>query len=87
MNTPDFLNWVADRLVSVHGESPNVDFVLSLRERAEAMRVALPLFDNAAAMLALMERFDSFAATRGFIYPLGSLQELKALIAAARGEA
>ena len=30
----EFLSWVADRLVSVYGESPNVDFVLRLRRMA-----------------------------------------------------
>jgi len=33
--TPQFLNWIADRLVHVYGESENVDFVLSLRQRAK----------------------------------------------------
>ncbi len=35
--TPDstFFHWLAERLVHVYGESPNVDFVLSLRERSE----------------------------------------------------
>ena len=28
----EFLQWVADRLVLVYGESPNVDFVLRMRE-------------------------------------------------------
>lgn len=37
---PDFLEWIADRLVHVHGESPNVDYVLSLRDRAAAIRTA-----------------------------------------------
>lgn len=40
-NGPDFLEWIADRLVHVYGESPNVDFVLSLRERADRARSAL----------------------------------------------
>jgi hypothetical protein len=31
----DFLNWLADRLVHVYGESPNVDFVHKLREIAK----------------------------------------------------
>jgi hypothetical protein len=31
----EFLEWLADRLVYVYKESPNVDFVLSLRKRAE----------------------------------------------------
>jgi hypothetical protein len=35
-NDREFLNWVADRLVHVYGESPNVDFVRKLREIAEA---------------------------------------------------
>lgn len=34
MKDDDFLNWVADRLVHVYGESENVDFVLKLRQIA-----------------------------------------------------
>jgi hypothetical protein len=41
INTPDFLDWIADRLVNVHGESPNVDYVMSLRDRAKAGRDAI----------------------------------------------
>lgn len=40
-NTPDFLDWIADRLVNRYGEDERVDFVLSLRERAAAGRVAI----------------------------------------------
>ena len=29
-----FLDWIADRLINVHGDDPNVDFVLRLRELA-----------------------------------------------------
>lgn len=39
-DTIEFLDWVGDRLVHVHGESENVDFVLSLRERTEALKNA-----------------------------------------------
>lgn len=42
INTPDFLDWIAARLVNVHGEREEVDYVLSLKERAKAMRAALP---------------------------------------------
>ena len=38
---PEFLEWVADRLVRVYGESEHVDFVTSLRERAMKFRAAL----------------------------------------------
>lgn len=38
---PKFLRFIADRLVNVYGESPNVDFVLSLRERADAIEKAI----------------------------------------------
>lgn len=31
----EFLNWIADRFVNVHGESPNVDFVQALRGLAK----------------------------------------------------
>lgn len=39
-DTIEFLDWIGDRLVHVHGESENVDFVLSLRERTEALKNA-----------------------------------------------
>lgn len=38
---PDFLDWLADRLVNVYGEYPNIDFVLTLRRRAELSRSAI----------------------------------------------
>lgn len=38
---PEFLDILADRMVSVYGESPNVDFVLSCRERARLLREAV----------------------------------------------
>lgn len=37
----DFLDWVADRLVNVYGESENVDFVICLRRRAAKAREAI----------------------------------------------
>lgn len=41
LNTPDFLDWIADRLIHVHGEHPNMDYILSLRTRAVAGRYAI----------------------------------------------
>ena len=41
INLPDFLDWLADRLVNVYGESPNVDFVHTCRDRAKALRAAI----------------------------------------------
>lgn len=41
LNTPDFLDWIADRLVHVYGEPEGIDFVSSLRERANAGRAAI----------------------------------------------
>lgn len=38
MSDAEFLNWVADRLVHVYGESENVDFVLKLRRLAKEVR-------------------------------------------------
>ena len=37
----DFLDWIADRLVHVYGESENVDFVICLRRRAAKARAAI----------------------------------------------
>lgn len=34
--TDKFLHWIADRLIHVHGESENVDYVIRLRAMAEA---------------------------------------------------
>lgn len=41
LNTPDFLDCIASRLVEVYGEPERIDFVLSLRARAAAGRAAL----------------------------------------------
>jgi hypothetical protein len=41
LTTPDFLDWIADRMVGIYGESPNADYVHSLRERAKAGRAAI----------------------------------------------
>lgn len=41
LNTPDFLRWIAARLVDVHGENPNTDYVLSLHARADAGEAAI----------------------------------------------
>lgn len=40
-NTPDFLDWIADRLVGVHGDDARNDFIISLRERAAASQVSI----------------------------------------------
>ncbi len=36
MTDKQFLNWIADRLVFVHGDSPNTDYVRKLREIGNA---------------------------------------------------
>lgn len=38
---PKFLDWVANRLVNVYGESENVDFVICLRRRAAKAAAAI----------------------------------------------
>lgn len=40
LNTPDFLDWIAARLIH-YGDNPNADFILSLRERAKSGRAAI----------------------------------------------
>jgi len=40
--TPEFLRWIADRLVHVYGASPMVDYVHSLRDRADELDALLP---------------------------------------------
>ncbi len=35
MSHKEFLNWIADRIVNIYGESPQIDFVLALRRRAD----------------------------------------------------
>jgi len=36
MTNKDFLHWIAGRLVNVYNEHPNTDFVLKLKEVADA---------------------------------------------------
>lgn len=40
MSDSEFLDWLADRLVNVYGESENVDFVRRLRGLARSTRLA-----------------------------------------------
>ena len=37
----DFLDWIADRVVHIYGESENIDFVICLRRRAAKARAAI----------------------------------------------
>lgn len=41
VSTAWMLDWVADRMVNVYGESEGADFVQALRKRAELCRAAL----------------------------------------------
>lgn len=45
MSNSEFLNWVADRFVNVHGESDIVDFVHRLRRLAD-IHMRLENFDE-----------------------------------------
>lgn len=38
---PDFLDWLADRIVHIYRESPDTDFVLALRRKAAKARDAI----------------------------------------------
>jgi len=40
---PQFLQWVADRLIHVYGEDPDIDFVHALRRKANKMQQAIDL--------------------------------------------
>ena len=54
MKDKEFLNWIADRLVNVHGEHPDTDFILSLRERADKidkMETRLSQYKKASSIL------------------------------------
>ena len=41
LDLPGFLEWLADRMVNVYGESWNVDYVLTCRDKAEKIRSAI----------------------------------------------
>jgi hypothetical protein len=38
---PDFIDWMADRLVNHYGDNESVDFIRSARERASLLRSAM----------------------------------------------
>lgn len=50
---PELLAWIADKLEHVYNENPNVDFVLTIRERAKKLREAM---DALVASEKLIER-------------------------------
>ena len=37
-NMSDFLEWIAERLVNIHNENENVDFVHALKKYAKAIK-------------------------------------------------
>ncbi len=74
MTLLDSLEWVAERLVCVYGESPNFDFVLGLRAHASRLREELERAEERSRLphsrgrtKALVERINGgpLAATRG----------------------
>lgn len=55
LNLSKFLNWIAERLIKVYRENPNIDYIISLRERAMAAEEALST-TPAASLDALTQR-------------------------------
>ncbi len=45
VDLPGLLDWLADRLVHVYGESPNVDFVRTAKDRAKRLRLAMDIYE------------------------------------------
>jgi hypothetical protein len=43
---PQMLDWLADRLVELHGENPHLDFILAARRLANQTRDALAKIDG-----------------------------------------
>lgn len=41
VDLPEFLEWIANRLVNVHKENPNVDYIHSCRNWASKIRKAM----------------------------------------------
>ena len=64
MNDKEFLNWVADRLVHVYGESENVDFVLKLRQIAGAQPAGESVDPRMEALAAAEKQVENAAARR-----------------------
>ena len=65
MTNKDFLNWIADRLVHVHGESDNVDFVIRLRAMAENQKLNVPSFVDGSKLTDLINS-ETHEYLRGF---------------------
>lgn len=43
---PKFLDWIADRMVNMYGESPDTHFILTLRRRAAKAKEAFEMIDK-----------------------------------------
>ena len=46
VDLPSLLDWLADRLVHVYGESPNIDFIQTAKERAKRLRLAMDVYET-----------------------------------------
>ena len=83
LTLPDFLDWIAERLVNIYGESPAVDFVQTARKFASTIRAAMaptedpdsPTSDYKARPLARGTR--AYLADALFAFSVGSA-DLKA---------
>ena len=56
MKDHEFVSWMADRMVHVYGESPNVDFVHRARAIAENIARYDTAADNCEVLRARLER-------------------------------
>lgn len=69
-----FLTWIADRLVHIYSESPNVDFVLKLRSIAKNMDKTNPQPDKAVVSRDVLGQiYDGLAAITRKVHELEDL--------------
>jgi hypothetical protein len=41
---PEFLDWLACRMIHVHGESPDIDYIRTAKDRATRLRAAMDAY-------------------------------------------
>jgi len=57
MKDSEFLNWIADRLINVYGETENVDFVIKLRTVAANINVSEETLKTLKAYKDFVDKF------------------------------
>lgn len=75
MTTPnkEFFQWIYNRLVDVHKENPNVDYMISLKKRIEELPFDEPFWKPSEEQMKALEQWlkdKQYDGDSRYVYPI-----------------